>query len=160
MNVKRGPTTFLKVSIFLAGIAVLALCIFWLPVLAIREPTAHPGDYSLYPILGFAYGCCIAFSVALYQVFKLLTYIERNNAFSKLSLKSLKVIKESALTTIFFIVLGIVYLKVLSKVTGDDPAGPISLSLIGILATSIITAIVDVLEKLLKNLLDTKPEND
>jgi uncharacterized membrane protein YuzA (DUF378 family) len=160
MNVKQGSTTFLKVIIFLIGIAVLALCFFWLPVIAIREPKAHPGVYSLYPLLGYAYGCCIAFSVALYQAFKLLTYIERNNAFSELSLKSLKVIKKSALTTIFFIVLGIVYLKVLAKVTGDDPAGPISLSLMGILATSIITAIVDVLQKLLKNLLDTKPKND
>jgi uncharacterized membrane protein YuzA (DUF378 family) len=160
MNVKQGSTTFLKVIIFLIGIAVLALCFFWLPVIAIREPKAHPGVYSLYPLLGYAYGCCIAFSVALYQAFRLLTYIERNNAFSELSLKSLKVIKKSALTTIFFIVLGIVYLKVLAKVTGDDPAGPISLSLMGILATSIITAIVDVLQKLLKNLLDTKPKND
>lgn len=160
MNVKQGSTTFLKVIIFLIGIAVLALCIFWLPELAIREPKSHPGVYSLYPLLGYAYGCCIAFSVALYQAFKLLTYIERNNAFSELSLKSLKVIKKCSLTTIFFIVLGIVTLKVIAKVTGDDPAGPISLSLMGILATSIITAIVDVLQKLLKNLLDTKPEND
>ncbi|OOM71670.1 hypothetical protein CLPUN_49090 [Clostridium puniceum] len=160
MNVKQGSTTFLKVIIFLLGIAVLTLCIFGLPVLAIREPKAHPGVYSLYPLLGYAYGCCIAFSVALYQAFKLLTYIERNNAFSELSLKSFKVIKKCSLTTIFFIVLGTVTLKVIAKVTGDDPAGPISLSLMGILATSIITAIVDVLQKLLKNILDTKPEND
>ena len=110
--------------------------------------------------MGYAYGCCIAFSVALYQAFKLLTYIERNNAFSELSLKFLKVIKKCGLTTIFFIALGIVTLKVLTKFTGDDPAGPISLSLMGILATSIITAIVDTLQKPLKNLLDTKPEND
>lgn len=54
----------------------------------------------------------------------------------------------------------IVTLKVIAKVTGDDPAGPISLSLMGILATSIITAIVDVHQKLLKNILDTKTEND
>jgi hypothetical protein len=159
MNAKRGSTTFLKVIIFLAGIAVLALCTWWFPELAIRDARVRPGDYSLYPILGFAYGCCIAFSVALYQAFKLLTYIERNNAFSELSLKSLKVIKKSALTTIFFIVLGIVYLKVLSKFTGDDPAGPISISLMGILATSIIAAIVDALQKLLKNFLE-KPKND
>ena len=157
MNVKQGSTTFLKVIIFLIGIAVLALCIFWLPEIAIRDAKAHPGTaYSLYPFLGCAYGCCIAFSVALYQAFKLLTYIERNNAFSELSLKSLKVIKKCALTTIFFIVLGIVSLKVLAKVTGDDPAGPISLSLMGILATSIITAIVDVLQKPLKNILEYK----
>jgi len=31
MNVKRGSTTLLKVIIFLAGIAVLALCIFLVP---------------------------------------------------------------------------------------------------------------------------------
>jgi hypothetical protein len=159
MNTKPVSTTFLKVMIFLAGIAVLALCIWWFPELAIRDARVRPGDYSLYPILGFAYGCCIAFSVALYQAFKLLTYIERNNAFSELSLKSLKVIKKSALTTIFFIVLGIVYLKILSKFTGDDPAGPISLSLMGILATSIIAAIVDALQKPLKNILE-KPKND
>lgn len=84
MNVKQGSTTFLKVIIFLFGIVVLTLCIFGLPVLAIREPKAHPVVYSLYPLLGYAYGCCIAFSVALYQAFKLLTYIERNNAFSEL----------------------------------------------------------------------------
>jgi len=160
MNVKQGSTTFLKVIIFLIGIAVFALCIYWFPELAIRDAKERPGDYSLYPILGFAYGCCIAFSVALYQVFKLLTYIEGNNAFSELSLKSLKVIKKSALTTIFFFVLGIVYLKVHAKFTGDDPAGPIALSLMCILATSIITAIVDALQKPLKNLLDTKPKND
>ena len=160
MNVKQGSTTFLKVIIFLIGIAVFALCIYWFPELAIRDAKERPGDYSLYPILGFAYGCCIAFSVALYQAFKLLIYIEGNNAFSELSLKSLKVIKKCGLTIIIFFVLGIVTLKVISKISGDDPAGPISLSIISILATSIITAIVDVLQKLLKNLLDTKPEND
>lgn len=158
MNVKRGSTTFLKVIIFLAGIAVLVLCIFWLPDLAIKEAKARPGDYSLYPLLVYAYGFCITFSVALYQAFKLLTYIERNNFFSELSLKSLKVLKKCGFTTIFIFVLGIVSLKVISKISGDDPAGPISLSLMGILATSIITAIVDVLQKPLKNFLELKPK--
>lgn len=158
MKVKQGSTTFLKVIIFLLEIAMLALCFFWLPVIAIREPKAHPGVFSLYPLLVYAYGCCIAFSVALYQAFKLLTYIETNNAFTEFSFKSLKVIKKCGFATIFFIVLGIVTLRVIAKVSGDDPAGPISLSLMGILATSIITAIVDVLQKLLKNILDTKPK--
>ena len=160
MNVKRGSTTFLKVIIFLIGIAVLALCIFWLPEVASRDAIERPGDYSLYPLLVCAYGLCITFSVALYQAFKLLTYIEKNNAFSELSLKSLKVIKKCAFTVIFFILLGIVYLRVLAKFTGDDAAGPISLSLMGILATSIIAAIVDALQKPLKNVPDIKSKND
>lgn len=161
MNVKLGSTTFLKVIIFLAGIAVLALCI-WLPEIAIRDAKVHPDTaYFLIPFLVCAYGFCIAFSVALYQAYKLLTYIEKNNAFSELSLKSLKIIKKCAFTVIFFILLGIVSLRVLAKVTGgDDAAGPISLCLMGILATSIIAAIVDVLQKPLKNILELKPEND
>ena len=160
MKVKRGSTTFLKVIIFLIGIAVLAVCIFLLPEAARRDAIERPGDYSLYPLLICAYGICITFSVALYQVFKLLTYIEKNNAFSELSLQSLKVIKKCAFTVIFFTLLAIVYLRVLAQFTGDDAAGPISLSLMGILATSIIAAIVDALQKPLKNVPDIKSKND
>lgn len=158
MNVKRGSTTFLKIIIFLIGIAVLAVCIFLLPEAARRDAIERPGDYSLYPLLVSAYGICITFSAALYQVFKLLTYIEKNNAFSELSLQSLKVIKKCAFTVIFFILLAIVYLRVHAEFTGDDAAGPISLGLMGVLATSIIAAIVDALQKPLINAPDLKPK--
>ena len=154
---QRGSAIFLKVIIFLIGIAMLTLCIYWIPVLTIRDIKAHPGgDYSLYPLLVCAYGICIAFSFTLFQVYKLLTFIERNNAFSESSLKSLKVIKKCAFTAIFFIMLMIISLKVISSISGDDSAGPISVSLISILATSIIIALVDVLQKPLKNFLDKK----
>ena len=160
MNVKQGSTTFLKVIFFLIGIAVLAVCIFLLPEAARRDVIERPGDYLIYPLLVCAYGICITFSVALYQVFKLLTYIEKNNAFSELSFQSLKVIKKCAFSVIFFILLAIVYLRVHAQFTGDDPAGPISLSLMAILATSIIAAIVDALQKPLKNISDIKSKND
>ncbi|MES9738600.1 DUF2975 domain-containing protein, partial [Peribacillus frigoritolerans] len=134
---------------------------YWLPEIAIKDAKVHPDTaYFLIPFLVCAYGFCITFSVALYQAFKLLTYIEKNNALSDLSLKSLKVIKKCAFTVIFLILLGIVSLKVLAKITGDDPAGPISLSLMGVLATSIIAAIVDALQKPLINVLDIKSKND
>ncbi|MFJ8261150.1 DUF2975 domain-containing protein [Rummeliibacillus sp. NPDC094406] len=155
MNVKRGSTTFLKVIVFFAGIAVLAFCIYWLPGIAVRDARVHPDTaYFLIPFLICAYGFFITFSVVLYQTFKLLTYIERNNAFSELSLKSLKVIKKCTFAVIFFIVLGIVSLMILAKVTGDDAAGPISLSLMGILVTSTIATFVSVLQKLIKNCLE------
>ncbi|MBT2680411.1 DUF2975 domain-containing protein [Bacillus sp. ISL-35] len=157
MNGKRGSAIFLKVIIFLVGFAVLTLCIYWMPMLTIRDIKAHPGgDYSIFPLLVCVYGICIAFSFALFQVYKLLTFIERNNAFSESSLKSLKVIKKCAFTAIFFIMLMIISLKVISSISGDDSAGPISVSLISILATSIIIAVVDVLQKPLKSFLDEK----
>ncbi|WP_025783311.1 DUF2975 domain-containing protein [Sporosarcina sp. D27] len=153
MNVKQGSITFLKVIIFLAGITITAICIC-LPGIAISDAKVHPDTaYFLIPFLVCAYGFCITFSVALYQAFKLLTYIEKNNAFSESSLKSLEVIKKCAFTVIFFIFLGIVNLKVLAKITGDDPAGPISLSLMGIFATITVATFVTVLQKPIKNLL-------
>jgi uncharacterized membrane protein YuzA (DUF378 family) len=160
MNVKRGSTTFLKVIIFLIGIAVLAVCIYFLPEAARRDAIERPGDYSLYPLLVCTYGICITFSVALYQWFKLLTYIEKNNAFSESYLQSLRVLKKCTFTVIFFILLAIVYLRVRAQFTGDDAAGPISLGLMGILTTSIIAAILDVLQKPIKNILDSQPKNN
>ncbi|WP_421383256.1 DUF2975 domain-containing protein [Bacillus salacetis] len=154
MNVKPGSTFFLKIIVFLIGIAVLAVCVYWLPQAARRDGVERPGDYSLYPLLACAYGIFITFSVALYQVFKLLTYIEKNSAFSELSLQSLKLIKKCAFTVIFFILIAIVYLRVLAQFTGDDPAGPISLGLMGILATSVVAAFVNVLQKPLKKFLE------
>ncbi|WP_458414915.1 DUF2975 domain-containing protein [Schinkia sp. CFF1] len=160
MNVKRGSTTFLKIIIFLVGIAVLTVCIYFLPEAARRDAIERPGDYSLYPLLVCAYGICITFSVALYQVFILLIYIEKSNAFTELSLQSLKVIKKCAFTVIFFILLAIVYLRVYAQFTGDDAAGPISLGLMGILVTSVIVAFVNVLQKPIKNVLDSQPKNN
>ncbi|WP_318617499.1 DUF2975 domain-containing protein [Sporosarcina sp. YIM B06819] len=155
MDVKQGSTTFLKVIIFLIGIAMLALCIFWLPEIAIKDAKVHPDTaYFLIPFVVCAYGFCITFSVALYQAFKLLTYIEKSNAFSELSLQSLEVIKKCAFTIIFLILLGIVSLMVLAKVTGDDAAGPISLSLMGILVTSTVAAFVSVIQRPIKNFLE------
>ncbi|MEK5330815.1 DUF2975 domain-containing protein [Lysinibacillus sp. FSL W8-0992] len=153
MNVKLSSTFFLKTVAFLIGVAVLAVCIYWLPQAAIRDAKVHPGDYSIYPLLISAYGVCITFSVALYQAYKLLSYISINNAFSEVSLKSMKVIKKCAFTIIIFILFIIVYLRVFAMFTGEDAAGPIALGLIGILVTAIIAAIIDVLQKPIKIIL-------
>ncbi|MFJ7664954.1 DUF2975 domain-containing protein [Lysinibacillus sp. NPDC097162] len=154
MIVKLSSTFFLKTVAFLIGVAVLAVCIYWLPQAAIRDAKVHPGDYSIYPLLISAYGVCITFSVALYQAYKLLSYININNAFSEVSLKSLKVIKKCAFIIIIFILFIIVYLRVFAMFTGEDAAGPIALGLIGILVTAIIAAIIDVLQKPIKNILE------
>ncbi len=90
----------------------------------------------------------------MYQAYKLLSYINLNIAFSELSLKSLKVIQKCAFTIIFFILILLVYLRAYAMFTGDDAAGPIALGLIGILVTAIIAAIIDVLQRPIKNALE------
>ena len=156
MNVKRGSYTFLKVIILLAGIAVFALCI-WLPVLAVRDARVHPNTaYFLIPFLVCAYGFCISLSVALYQAFKLLSYIENNNAFTELSFNALKIIKNCANTVIFLILLGLSSLIILGNTTGEDITGFYTLSGLGILVISTFIAVLNVLQKPVKHYLGIK----
>lgn len=94
---KLGSTLFLKAAVFLIGTPVLALIIFGL--VQLTNNPANP-DYAhiLYPIVIGMYVSAIPFFIALFQAFKLLSYIDKNQAFSELSVRALKVIKFCALT--------------------------------------------------------------
>ncbi len=90
---------------------------------------------------------CIVYSifVALYQAFKLLTYIDKNKSFSELSVSSLRYIKYCAITISILIVLEIIFLAIF--IEGDRP-GVIMLGLIGTFASSVIATFTAVLQKL------------
>jgi len=55
-------------------------------------------------------------------------------------------------------VAGIVWVKVLSAGTGDDPAGPIMLGLIATLASSVVAAVAAVLQTQVQKVIDIKKE--
>lgn len=161
MKRKQASTIFLKVVIFLIGIPVLALCIFWLPEVASRDAAAHPETaYLQYPFLVGAYALSIPFFVALYQAFKLLAYIDRNNAFSELSVRPLRYIKYCAITISTLIVVGIISVVILVAGKGEDITGFISLGFMLTFASMVITVFSAVLQRLLQEALDIKSEND
>jgi len=93
----KRETLFLKVVIFLIGIPILGLCIFGLPSVA-NEAAEHYPAYLLYPVLIGMYAATVPFFFALYQTLKILSYIDKNKAFSELSIKALKNIKYCAIT--------------------------------------------------------------
>lgn len=154
---KRGTTVFLKIAVFLIGITVLALCIFWLPWLANDTVEMFPEfSYLQYPVLIGLYVTVIPFFLALYQALKLLNYIENNNAFSELSVKVLNYIKYCAITISILYMIGAIFLM------SQNALHP-GIAIIGfiIIFTSIVIAVLTaVLQKLLKSALDIKSEND
>ncbi|WP_315370488.1 DUF2975 domain-containing protein, partial [Paenibacillus xylanexedens] len=77
---KRGTTIFLKLAVLLIGVPILALCIFGIPWLA-NNPVNPNYAGALYPIVIIMYVSVIPFIVALYQAFRLLSYIDKNEAF-------------------------------------------------------------------------------
>ncbi|MEK4366766.1 DUF2975 domain-containing protein [Paenibacillus amylolyticus] len=154
---KRGTTIFLKLAVLLIGVPILALYIFGIPWLA-NNPVNPNYAGALYPIVIIMYVSVIPFIVALYQAFRLLSYIDKNEAFSLMSVKSLKTIKYCAIviSSLYFVMLPFVYV-VAEK---DDAPGLILMGMVPVFASLVIAVFSAVLQRLLQEAIDIKSEND
>ncbi|MCX8131407.1 MAG: DUF2975 domain-containing protein [Clostridia bacterium] len=152
-----SSTIFLKIAVIFIGTPVLALCILGLPWLA-NNPVNPDYAHILYPILVGIYASAIPFYIALYKAFRLLSYIDKNKAFSQISVKALKNIKYCAITisTLFVVMMPFVYL-IAEK---DDAPGLIIVGMIPIFASMVISVFAAVLQRLLEEAIDIKSEND
>ena len=154
---KQGSTLFLKIAVFLIGTPVLALGIFgfpWLPNNPVNPDYAH----ILYPIVIGMYVSVIPFFVALYQAFKLLSYIDKNQAFSELSVKALKNIKFCALTISGLYVVLMPFIYLVAEL--DDAPGLVIMGMVPVFASMVIAVFAAVLQRLLQEAIDIKSEND
>jgi Protein of unknown function (DUF2975) len=100
----------------------------------------------------------IPFFGALVQAFKLLSYIDKNQAFSELSVKALKNIKICALTIsgLYVVILPFVFLVA----ELDDAPGLVIIGMVPVFASMVIAVFAAVLQRLLKEAIDIKSEND
>ncbi|PEJ61095.1 DUF2975 domain-containing protein [Bacillus toyonensis] len=156
---KQGSTLFLKTAVILMGIPVLAMYIFLVPKIGNFAAELYPDiAYIKYLVFINLYATAIPYYFALYQTFKLLNYIDKNNAFSKLSVKALKNIKNSALTISVLYVLGMPLFYLVAE--RDDAPGIIIIGMIMIFASLVITVFAAVLQRLLKDAINIKSEND
>jgi len=156
---KRGTTLFLKVAVILIGIPVLALCIFLVPEIANFAAELYPDNsYVNYYVFIVLYSSAIPFYFALYQAFKLLNYIDNNKAFSELSVQALKKIKYCAITISSLYVIGMPISYLIAE--QDDAPGIIVIGMIMIFASLVIAVFAAVLQKLLKEAIEIKSEND
>jgi hypothetical protein len=157
LSVKRSSTLFLKFVLFLIAAIVL--------VALIRFPqtegrAAHLDLLSIYadPLIIYGYIASIPFFAVLYQAFKLLGYIDKNKAFSELSVVTLKRIKYYALALAVMVFGGLLYIR--TMVQGDDPAGVTMVGFVIIFASFVVATFAAVLQKLLQNATDLQSEND
>ncbi|PEK35772.1 MULTISPECIES: DUF2975 domain-containing protein [Bacillus cereus group] len=156
---KQVTTLFLKLAIIFIGILVLILCIFLVPKIGDFAGELYPNiAYMKSLVLIDMYAAAIPFYLALYQAFKLLSYIDKNEAFSELSVKALKNIKYSAITISTLYLLGMpLYYLMAARV---DPPSFISIGLVIIFASMVIAVFAAVLQRLLQEAINIKSEND
>jgi hypothetical protein len=156
---KRSSTVFLQGVILLVGMIALALML-WEPHLEGRN--AHATLFQIYfndPFLAYVYFASISFFAALYQAFKLLGYIGRDEVFSLNSVKALRTIKYCAISLVVFIAAAEAY--ILIAVRGkDDIAGGVAMGVVLIFLSVVIATAAAVFERLLQRAVDIKSEND
>jgi len=155
----KREALFLKAAVILIGMPVLALCIFLVPAISNFMAELYPeAAYLQYFIRIGLYATVIPFYMALYQSFKLVTYIDQNKSFTELSLKSLKNIKYCATAISILHVLNMPLYYLMAKRVDPPIIMPIGYGLV--FAALVIAVFAAVLQKLLKHAIDIKSEND
>jgi hypothetical protein len=151
----HSSTLFLRGVIVFIGIIVLAICLIALPQ-AIRGEMA--GDFDYLPLLLGLYVPAVPFFIALYQALKLLGYIDKDMAFTSLSVKALRHIKYCAFIVSALFATGMPYIFYLAD--RDDAPGVAAIGFVIVGASFVIGAATSLFEQLFQNAVDIKSEND
>lgn len=158
--IQRVPTWFLRGVIFIIGIIVLLLCIFSLPKLGHEIAIEYPEIASLrYPVLVGMYAAAIPFFIMLSKALMLLSYIDKNKAFSESSTKALRQIKYGGFTMSLLLYASLMPLFFRVAQIEDAPG----IVIIGAIVTSIpivVAVFSAILERLLRSAIDLQAENN
>ena len=142
----------------LIGIVTLAIMIRF-PLTEGRAENLDLFRVYLDPFILYGYAASIAFFVALYKAFKLLGYIGQNEVFSLNSVKNLRSIKHCAIVLGILIVTMGIYIRIFHA-RDDDPAGFLAICIVTTFVSVVVATAVAVFEKILKNGMDIKSENE
>lgn len=110
------------------------------------------------PALLYIYGTSLFFFTSLIQAFKLLGFIENNEAFSLKSVRVLRTIKQCA--TLIGILVAIAVPRMIVMGENEDSPGVIVIVAVIAFASFVIATFAAVLQKLIQNAVDIKSEND
>lgn len=157
MFMKKGSTLFLQFVICLVAIVTL-LWLIRFPQLEGRAANLDLISIYIDPLIIYTYIGTIPLFVGLYQVFKLLGYVDGNKIFSQSSVNVMRNIKYCAIIFSGFVMLGILYIRLF--VAGDDSAGVTAFSMVIIFGSIVVATAAAVFQRLLQNAIDIKSEND
>ncbi len=145
--VDRGPFWVLRGMVVIVGLIVLALCVFALPSAWQGGPAEFPAARTaVLMIIAGLYATSIPFFISLFYSLQWINLVDKNQAFTPLSVETLKKIKYT------WTIISVLYLggwPLLYPIAeADDAPGLIIFGLIIALVPVAITSFVALLEKL------------
>lgn len=157
--ITKGSTLFLRVVVLAVAAAVLALCLLALPAMWRAVPREFPDHtYVFYSLITILYTAAIPFFYAVRQAIKLLGYVDKNKAFSKLSVIALRKIAYCGVAISITFAASLPFLYIWAEY--EDAPGLIVIGMIMTLAPLAVTVFAAVVQRLLNEAIRIKSEND
>lgn len=156
MSIKqRGGTLFLRLVLIILALVALAMCIFAFPEMW-RSFTFEDQEFvrSGRAMIVGMYFSTIPFLLALSQSWKLLGFIDRNTAFSELSMKALRNIKYCAIAISIFMVAVSPFLYMFAQI--DDAPGVVVINMVFVGVALTVAVFATLLQKLLQSAISMK----
>lgn len=149
----------LRAVVLAMGTVVLALCVYVMPAIQQEWAKEYPDMSALtYAILLGILITVVAFYTALTQTLKLLSYIDKEQAFSSRSVRALRIIKRCGLAISAVYAAGLpVFYQIADS---EDAPGVMVIGLIFVGASLAVSIFAAVLERLLRSAIAIKKEND
>lgn len=156
---KFSSTLFLKLVVTIIGLLVLILSVMALPF-AVRVVGLQNKiwGYAHSPVIIGMYLSILPFLYALFQAFRILQLIDRKQAFSNFTVHALSRIKFSGLAISVIYALLMPFFFIMAEY--DDAPGIILVGLILIFAAFVIAAFAALLQRILREAILIKSEND
>jgi hypothetical protein len=140
----------------LIGVGALAFML-WEP--HVEGVNAHATLFQMYfnCFVVYAFVGSVPFFAVLYHAFKVLGYVRQNKTFSQATVKSLRIIKYSALALIGFVVVSVIFM-----IGGDreDRAAGLFMRILVSFPAIIVATTAAISERILQNAVDIKTENE
>lgn len=150
---KINTTAILRIAIVLISMFVLGLCLLMTP--AFSQEGVEYG--YLYVVIGI-YLSAIPFFSGLYAAWRMLGYIDKQQAFSTGTKRELTRIKFYALSITAIYALGLPLLYQVAQ--KDDAPGVLAIGIMVVFASFVVAAFAALMEKVLQSALDIKAENE
>lgn len=157
--IKRGSTVFLRLGVSTIGLGVLALCIFLLPLIWTHAYDEWPRHgYAVQVVVAAMYLSAIPFYIGIYNGWRVLSAIDKGQAFSLQPVKALRVIAICAAVISLVYMLSLPFFYIWADNTDAPGLMMIGLFLAGL--PLIIGVAVALLGRLLHEAIAIKTEND
>ncbi len=153
----KASRIFLQAAVAFMGLGALALMLWVPPHEGRNADAALSAVYFKDPFLAYVYLGSLPFFYALFQAFKVLGYIGRNEAFSPNTVKALRTIRRCALATAGLAAGAVISIRVTAG-PAEDPAGFVMPGVFAVFASLAAASAATVLENIVGSGLEKRSE--